>query len=161
MYTLSTRLVLFLVIFYLFFCFFFLMIRRPPRSTLFPYTTLFRSYLVASRSCRCYQVWCARRTRQTRERALSCWFAPRSARRCCRGRRQCQRRLPAQIHSRSWPSRLPCIRQRECRPLYDPRRRHGSVSRPPPPRSVSATLRECVETCVRRLQAVHMRGTKP
>src|SRR3989442_6157152 len=25
-------------------CFFFLMIRRPPRSTLFPYTTLFRSY---------------------------------------------------------------------------------------------------------------------
>src|SRR5438309_8595483 len=27
--------------------FFFLMIRRPPRSTLFPYTTLFRSRLVA------------------------------------------------------------------------------------------------------------------
>src|SRR2546422_9599081 len=26
-----------------FFIFFFLMIRRPPRSTLFPYTTLFRS----------------------------------------------------------------------------------------------------------------------
>src|SRR2546430_7376755 len=26
------------------FVFFFLMIRRPPRSTLFPYTTLFRSY---------------------------------------------------------------------------------------------------------------------
>src|SRR5688572_32016611 len=25
-------------------CFFFLMMRRPPRSTLFPYTTLFRSY---------------------------------------------------------------------------------------------------------------------
>src|SRR3954449_4978633 len=27
-----------------FFLFFFLMIRRPPRSTLFPYTTLFRSF---------------------------------------------------------------------------------------------------------------------
>src|SRR5688572_30904307 len=27
-----------------FFFFFFLLIRRPPRSTLFPYTTLFRSY---------------------------------------------------------------------------------------------------------------------
>src|SRR3712207_7119528 len=27
-------------------CFFFLMIRRPPRSTLFPYTTLFRSAVV-------------------------------------------------------------------------------------------------------------------
>src|SRR5256886_15642383 len=30
--------------FYSFFFFFFLMIRRPPRSTLFPYTTLFRSF---------------------------------------------------------------------------------------------------------------------
>src|SRR5688572_32765914 len=29
---------------YLLFFFFFLMIRRPPRSTLFPYTTLFRSF---------------------------------------------------------------------------------------------------------------------
>src|SRR6266446_9302766 len=33
---------LFVVCVFLFF-FFFLMIRRPPRSTLFPYTTLFRS----------------------------------------------------------------------------------------------------------------------
>src|SRR5574337_1523242 len=32
-----------LSIFYLLFSLFFLMIRRPPRSTLFPYTTLFRS----------------------------------------------------------------------------------------------------------------------
>src|SRR5436189_5970625 len=30
-----------------FFLFFFLMIRRPPRSTLFPYTTLFRSHRLA------------------------------------------------------------------------------------------------------------------
>src|SRR5689334_25376409 len=30
-------------LFFLFLFFFFLMIRRPPRSTLFPYTTLFRS----------------------------------------------------------------------------------------------------------------------
>src|SRR5688572_32842829 len=30
-------------IFYAYLFFFFLMIRRPPRSTLFPYTTLFRS----------------------------------------------------------------------------------------------------------------------
>src|SRR5947209_20269036 len=33
----------FLSSFFIFF-FFFLMIRRPPRSTLFPYTTLFRSF---------------------------------------------------------------------------------------------------------------------
>src|SRR3989442_7754499 len=31
--------------------FFFLMIRRPPRSTLFPYTTLFRS------RCACWSWW--------------------------------------------------------------------------------------------------------
>src|SRR5258708_27535046 len=31
------------------FIFFFLMIRRPPRSTLFPYTTLFRSALRTNR----------------------------------------------------------------------------------------------------------------
>src|SRR5258708_26508743 len=30
--------------------FFFLMIRRPPRSTLFPYTTLFRSFRMLNRS---------------------------------------------------------------------------------------------------------------
>src|SRR5258705_9238949 len=33
--------------FFTLFSFFFLMIRRPPRSTLFPYTTLFRSADVA------------------------------------------------------------------------------------------------------------------
>src|SRR5258708_12448112 len=32
------------------FVFFFLMIRRPPRSTLFPYTTLFRSPLAVNRA---------------------------------------------------------------------------------------------------------------
>src|SRR3712207_7389700 len=32
--------------------FFFLMIRRPPRSTLFPYTTLFRSGAVRRRGAR-------------------------------------------------------------------------------------------------------------
>src|SRR6476620_12284997 len=44
--------------------FFFLMIRRPPRSTLFPYTTLFRS---GRRWCppRCRR-WCCPRSRRTR-----------------------------------------------------------------------------------------------
>src|SRR6266511_5880714 len=32
-----------ITLFFCLFLFFFLMIRRPPRSTLFPYTTLFRS----------------------------------------------------------------------------------------------------------------------
>src|SRR2546426_6568910 len=34
--------------------FFFLMIRRPPRSTLFPYTTLFRSIVIVSDMSRLY-----------------------------------------------------------------------------------------------------------
>src|SRR5215475_14616746 len=46
--------------------FFFLMIRRPPRSTLFPYTTLFRSSRHRSR----------RRTSRA-EPARSCWPSPR------------------------------------------------------------------------------------
>src|SRR5258707_10587550 len=33
--------------------FFFLMIRRPPRSTLFPYTTLFRSHVVEAVGIEC------------------------------------------------------------------------------------------------------------
>src|SRR6266571_8542968 len=43
---------IFCIFLVLFFFFFFLMIRRPPRSTLFPYTTLFRSR------------WCGLRQRQ-------------------------------------------------------------------------------------------------
>src|SRR5438034_7209635 len=31
--------------------FFFLMLRRPPRSTLFPYTTLFRSLTACQQTC--------------------------------------------------------------------------------------------------------------
>ena len=36
---------LIVIVIFFFYFIFFLMIRRPPRSTLFPYTTLFRSYL--------------------------------------------------------------------------------------------------------------------
>src|SRR5688572_32621922 len=64
--------------------FFFLMIRRPPRSTLFPYTTLFRSCrapspaaagrrsAAAPRSCR------SRRRRPARARPASATSACRS-----------------------------------------------------------------------------------
>src|SRR6516162_11070385 len=37
--------------------FFFLMIRRPPRSTLFPYTTLFRSLRRRARSVERFREW--------------------------------------------------------------------------------------------------------
>src|SRR2546428_10995741 len=56
-----------------FFPFFFLMIRRPPRSTLFPYTTLFRSKSLGAfqdrrqgRKCDCRVASCAERRRACR-----------------------------------------------------------------------------------------------
>src|SRR5438128_3412118 len=52
-------------LFFLLFIFFFLMIRRPPRSTLFPYTTLFRSFV----RCRDGAAGCASR-RRTRSGAI-------------------------------------------------------------------------------------------
>src|SRR5256885_12723076 len=51
----------------LFLFFFFLMIRRPPRSTLFPYTTLFRSGHV--RVCRRPRAGRGARRRPARRRA--------------------------------------------------------------------------------------------
>src|SRR5687767_15335956 len=53
----------------LFSFFFFLMLRRPPRSTLFPYTTLFRSICACVRwSCRTPSH--ARRSARRRARCL-------------------------------------------------------------------------------------------
>src|SRR6185436_3645543 len=67
--------------------FFFLMIRRPPRSTLFPYTTLFRS-------CRCQRS--SLENRQSDDKAFPAWTRHRRGRRDAlremnRGR-VCQRR---------------------------------------------------------------------
>src|SRR5438034_11547231 len=51
------------------FFFFFLMIRRPPRSTLFPYTTLFRSCAVRAsrRSRRAHSGSCLAKRRRSEE----------------------------------------------------------------------------------------------
>src|SRR3712207_7707627 len=48
--------------------FFFLMIRRPPRSTLFPYTTLFRSFSTLDAS--------QRRLSSAAAASVSSWLAP-------------------------------------------------------------------------------------
>src|SRR2546429_8018460 len=62
--------------------FFFLMIRRPPRSTLFPYTTLFRSRPQRVRSLRAAHLRQADRPGLARRRAQarSTEWAPRCAR---------------------------------------------------------------------------------
>src|SRR5574340_1590455 len=51
--------------------FFFLMIRRPPRSTLFPYTTLFRSWGRSSRTPSCRQGACPSASRGRSEEHTS------------------------------------------------------------------------------------------
>src|SRR5258705_13486950 len=56
--------------------FFFLMIRRPPRSTLFPYTTLFRSWNRASSTWRDLSP----RRREKEFRGGSWWSAKSSSR---------------------------------------------------------------------------------
>src|SRR3989338_5266843 len=56
--------------FHLLFLLFFLMIRRPPRSTLFPYTTLFRSPWRETAGNR-DENGCPRRARRRRETAVA------------------------------------------------------------------------------------------
>src|SRR2546429_6254891 len=51
------------------------MIRRPPRSTLFPYTTLFRSW---SPRCLAWQAACTTSRRNSPEASSSAWPSPRS-----------------------------------------------------------------------------------
>src|SRR5439155_23961406 len=53
------------------FIFFFLMIRRPPRSTLFPYTTLFRSSARTADLCRRYPTRPRSRPRRSHPRVES------------------------------------------------------------------------------------------
>src|SRR2546426_5586164 len=53
----------------MYFLFFFLMIRRPPRSTLFPYTTLFRSGILRNESTS-PRSWRGRRARVPARAAL-------------------------------------------------------------------------------------------
>src|SRR3989442_4273281 len=51
------------------------MIRRPPRSTLFPYTTLFRSDFGAGRGQSFFRA-CFVRHESGRRREPSCWGGP-------------------------------------------------------------------------------------
>src|SRR6266480_1544253 len=81
--------------------FFFLMIRRPPRSTLFPYTTLFRSHAASDASPR------------TRPRGTRCRGAPlrrgppapegaRRSRGCRSASRRRTGRAPGEGRGRRW-----------------------------------------------------------
>src|SRR3712207_7830850 len=73
--------------------FFFLMIRRPPRSTLFPYTTLFRSARRGEQGR-----YRAGRLRRRREPALDLLRAP-------RGRREARPQARSEEHTSELQSR--------------------------------------------------------
>src|SRR5687768_17969338 len=79
--------------------FFFLIIRRPPRSTLFPYTTLFRSEAVWAFACEQHGN-----------------FAARDQRRSAFGDRRCvRRRFRSEEHTSELQSRLHLV----CRLLLE------------------------------------------
>src|SRR5258708_13271582 len=81
--------------------FFFLMIRRPPRSTLFPYTTLFRSRAAPTRR-RCLRTRGWRQGRQRRGGAAS------PARRCRQGNTNAPARSEEHTSELQSPDHLVC-----------------------------------------------------
>src|SRR2546422_6896845 len=65
------------------------MIRRPPRSTLFPYTTLFRSGCVMRSCATCIRLW----------GSPSCWSSRRRSGPALRGRPRSEEHT-SELHSR-------------------------------------------------------------
>src|SRR5690349_23428313 len=93
--------------------FFFLMIRRPPRSTLFPYTTLFRS----GRETRSRCVRAHRRRRQRNDRASSVGL-----RRCAR--HPAEVRAQGSRRSEEHTSELQSRRDLVCRLLLEKKKKN-------------------------------------
>src|SRR3712207_7868971 len=96
--------------------FFFLMIRRPPRSTLFPYTTLFRSYLMErfDASCR------APRARPERRDLPAVHILPESAWRLIYARRRKRPRARSEEHTSELQSRQYLV----CRLLLEKKKKY-------------------------------------
>src|SRR2546422_6914519 len=100
--------------------FFFLMIRRPPRSTLFPYTTLFRSpRRPNSRARRALPLGHRVRSRGVRPGGGAC-RSPRRGGRCCR----CWER--SEEHTSELQSRLHLV----CRLLLEKKKKKDLTSCP-------------------------------
>src|SRR3712207_9228212 len=93
--------------------FFFLMIRRPPRSTLFPYTTLFRSIGVHFR-----------RSRASRERSRG--PRPHAGSRCERGGSRLIPPAPADHRSEEHTSELQSRQYLVCRLLLEKKKKNST-----------------------------------
>src|SRR5258708_13829551 len=115
------------------FIFFFLMIRRPPRSTLFPYTTLFRSRPDEDR----YQPQPAGADAGLLRRATAGregWYSPRN---CARSHVKQRHRFPFAEVSHAFHLKKPrasMVRRHHDAERYAaaPRDAHGPCVTPPP-----------------------------
>src|SRR3712207_7963343 len=99
--------------------FFFLMIRRPPRSTLFPYTTLFRSCCVACTAGSRQLILCL-----VRSHAHGCRSNP-FASRCLSARTTAVRRL---LRSEEHTSELQSRQYLVCRLLLEKKKKKTMVT---------------------------------
>src|SRR5262245_66034296 len=90
--------------------FFCLMLRRPPRSTLFPYTTLFRSDGGGV----------------ARSRPPRAWPDPTAA--LERARQACRARSKAAVRSEEHTSELHSLRHLVCRLLLEKKKKRNKVS---------------------------------
>src|SRR3712207_3679191 len=104
--------------------YFFLMIRRPPRSTLFPYTTLFRSSSAdCDRAARDADEPADGRTRPVRA-ARRGGAAP-ALGRCRRAGAGASRRLP--VRSEEHTSELQSLQYLVCRLLLEKKNKHKQL----------------------------------
>src|SRR2546429_5940582 len=94
--------------------FFFLMIRRPPRSTLFPYTTLFRS------------PWGWLMMRRVSAMAPICWVVSTSAR--ARSREPCRMRKVRALRSEEHTSELQSRLHLVCRLLLEKKKSEDAIT---------------------------------
>src|SRR5437016_7344410 len=92
--------------------FFFLMIRRPPRSTLFPYTTLFRSLALKDMLALAAQPWWRNKSQRCQAVLLASWIAGERSRR-----------------SEEHTSELQSLTNLVCRLLLEKKKRNEDTSR--------------------------------
>src|SRR3712207_6905522 len=103
------------------FFFFFLMIRRPPRSTLFPYTTLFRSGCAVTNPA-------ANRRRSTfRRRKCNRMFRLRRHRPSLRLQKECRPQPPVSWRSEEHTSELQSRQYLVCRLLLEKKKKQNST----------------------------------
>src|SRR5437899_8841722 len=101
------------------------MLRRPPTSTLFPYTTLFRSILACSR----FAAWLTRRSRRGLTAYASASANPAASARVSATARQrfLQKSVVCRTRSEEHTSELQSLRHLVCRLLLEKKKTHNNT----------------------------------